>query len=87
VALVREIKCWHLGNWDGCCCSQFSIRNVNVDISCGKGGEQAIRVWSNSMDYQDEADLRPIMDEVARQVAEGSGRGGVFAQYFCEAAR
>ncbi len=81
VALIKEIECWRLGNWDGCCCSRFSLRNVDVDISCGKGGEQAVWVSCPSLDYGDIELLRPIMDEVIRQVTEQSGRGAKFAQY------
>lgn len=84
VALIRHLQCWRLGNWDGCCCSRFSLRNVDVDISCGKGREQAVWVSSHSSYYSGEDDLRPIMDEVIRQVTEQSGRGGKFAQYFEE---
>ena len=87
LALIKEIGVSRLGYWDGCCCSHFSIRNVNVSISCGKGGEQAVRVSSRSSDYGDvdHGDpelLRPIMDEVVRQLNEQSGRGGKFAEYF-----
>lgn len=82
VEIIKEVGCSVLGNWDGCCCCNFSIRNVEVDISCGKGGEQAVWVSSNSCDYDGEPTLRPIMDEVIRQVTEQSGRGGSFAQFF-----
>ena len=90
VALIREVECWRLGNWDGCVCSHFSIRNVNVDISCGKGRDQAVWMYSGSLDYWDGVSandcdaemLAPIMDEVIRQLAEQSGRGGTFARYF-----
>lgn len=81
VALIRGIECFRLGNWDGCCCSHFSVRNVLVDICCGKGGEQAVRVSSASMDYRDEELLRPVMTEVIRQVTEQSGRSGKFAEH------
>lgn len=84
VALIKELECWRLGNWDGCCCSRFSIRNVDVDISCGKGREQAVWVSSHSMDYDDKSLLRPIMAEVIRQVTEQSGRARPFAQYIGE---
>lgn len=85
VSLIRLLECWRLGNWDGCCCSRFSIRGVDVDISCGKGGQQAVWVSSPSLDYMDKELLRPIMDEVIRQVTEQSGRGGSFAQFLGEA--
>lgn len=80
VKLIRDIQCHNLGNWDGCCCSHFSLRNVDVDISCGKGGEQAVKVSSGSMDHC-EATLRPILAEVVAQVLEQSGRLPRFAQY------
>lgn len=82
VALIREVELWRLGNWDGCCCSRFSLRNVDVDISCGKGREQAVWVSSASGDYDGQPSLQPIMDEVVRQLNEHSGRVPDFAQYF-----
>jgi hypothetical protein len=85
VALIKEVQCWRLGNWDGCCCSSFSIRNVHIDISCGKGREQAVWIHSNSLDYpkgEDALLLTPVMDEVVRQLNEQSGRGDAFARYF-----
>jgi hypothetical protein len=82
VALIVEVRCWRLGNWDGCCCSRFSVRNVDVDISCGKGREQAVWICSSSMDYDDKSLLKPIMKEVIKQLKESSGRGGSFKQYF-----
>jgi hypothetical protein len=82
VAIIREIGCWRLGNWCGCCCSRFSVRNVDVDISCGKGREQAVWISSQSMDYEDKELLKPIMAEVIRQVTEQSGRSGSFVEYF-----
>lgn len=86
-ALIKEVGCWRLGNWDGCCCSRFSVRNVDVDISCGKGRDQGVWISSASMDYGeiehgDPELLRPIMSEVVRQLAEQSGRGGKFAEHF-----
>lgn len=81
VAIIRDVQCWRLGNWDGCCCCNFSVRNVDVDISCGKGREQAVWVSSVSDDYSVTGFLRPIMDEVVRQLAEQSGCSGTFAEY------
>lgn len=80
--IIREVGCDTLGNWDGCCCSSFSIRNVDVEIRCGKGGdEHAVYVHSVSMDYDDKELLRLIAAEVAKQVDEKSGRAGPVAQY------
>ncbi len=81
LAIIEELECWRLGNWDGCCCSHFSIRNVDVRISCGKGDEQAVWVSSRSFEYDDKELLRPILREVVRQVTEQSNRGGSFAEY------
>lgn len=81
VAIIRDVECWRLGNWDGCCCSDFTIRNVEVDISCGKGGEKAVKVSSRSGDYAEKENLRPILAEVLRQVSEQSSRAGAFAGY------
>lgn len=80
VSIIKDVQCWRLGKWDGCCCSHFSIREVEVDIACGKGKEQSVTVRSGSSDFPDENSLRPIMDEVIRQVTEQSGRSGEFKQ-------
>lgn len=82
VAIIKEVECWRLGYWDGCCCSEFSVRSVNVDIACGKGREKAVRI-SGGADHDAET-LKPIMAEVMRQVEEQSGRGPGFAQYINE---
>lgn len=79
ISLISDLKVWRLGNWEGCCCSQFSVRGVNVDISCGKGREQAVWVSSNSKNL-----LRPVMAEVVKQVTEHSNRSGKWAEYFEE---
>lgn len=84
VAIIKEVGVWRLANWDGCICSRFSIRNVDVDISCGKGSDRGIRIDSPSMDYwnEDTADdcdeklLRPIAEEVKRQIENGGDHRG-----------
>ena len=77
VAMIKELGCWRLGNWDGCCCSSFSLRYVDVRILCGKGGEQGVWVGSGSGDY-DEESLQPIMEEVVRQCDEQAHRANPF---------
>jgi hypothetical protein len=77
LALIRELGCWRLGNRDGCCCCNFSIRNVDVRISCGKGGEQGVWVGSGSTDYNADL-LKPIMEEVVRQCDEECARAAPF---------
>lgn len=75
--LIKEVGIKRLGNWDGCACSWFSVRNVNVDISCGKGGDRGIWVHSRSMDYDDSELLRPIAEEVKCQVEQSDRRGPI----------
>ncbi len=77
VAIIKAVEIWRLANFDGCICSRFSVRNVDVEISCGKGGERGVFVSSRSLDYwkegtlddNDEEMLRPIAEEVAKQAA------------------
>lgn len=81
LALIKVVKVWRLANWDGCVCSRFSIRNVDVDISCGKGRARGVWVSSPSCDYWDgksadgnyEAMLRPIAEEIVSQIDDGRG--------------
>lgn len=76
LSLIQQVGVWRLSNSDGCMCGGFTLRNVKVDIACGKGRKRAIWVSSNSMDYtKNDETLRPIADEVARQVEDGDGRG------------
>ncbi len=89
VALIREVGINRLGNWDGCCCSRFSIRNVDVDIACGKGRHQGLWISSGSLDYGDtdaeqERSLRPIADEVVSQLREKSSRDDNWKVHFRE---
>ena len=73
--IIKQLGIWRLGNLDGCCCSRFSVRNVDVEISCGKGGPRCVRVSSPSLDYMAVELLRPIAEEVKRQLEECDGRG------------
>jgi hypothetical protein len=77
LAIIKEVGTWRLANFDGCVCSSFSIRNVEVDISCGKGRDRAVRVYSCSFDYEENHDelLRPIAEELKRQIEESCHRG------------
>lgn len=85
LAIIKELGIYRLGNCDGCVCSSFSLRNVHVDISCGKGTDRAVRVYSHSGDYDEGHDelLRPIAEEVQRQV-EGSDMRGPAPIFFEE---
>ena len=75
--LIKEVGIHRLCDLDGCICSGFTVRNVTVDIACGKGRGRGIWVYSNSMDYDmNEGWLEPILAEVLRQAeALGDGRG------------
>lgn len=76
VDLIREVTVARLGGRDGCTCCEFSIRNVSVSVSCGKGMDRGVRVFSSSCDYHGCEDrLLPIAREVARQTEEEDGRG------------
>lgn len=76
-AIIKEIGIWRLGHCDGCMCCSFALRNVNIDVHCGKGQERAVRVYSSSGDYSDNHDemLKPIAEEVQRQVKAADARG------------
>ena len=78
LALIKALGIWRLGNLDGCCCSNFIIRGVGIDIACGKGRNRGVFVFNHSMDYEDYKDpelLRPIAEEVKHQLEECDGRG------------
>ena len=77
VAVLRDVGMWRLANHDGCTCGSASIRNVDIDVSCGKGRPRGIWVSSGSMDYEDKEDLRPIAEEVQRQIQESDHRGEI----------
>jgi hypothetical protein len=79
LALIKEIGIWRLGNFDGCICSSFKLRDVNVDISCGKGMDRAARVYSNSMDFMEDHDeqMKDIAEEIKRQAEQSDERGPI----------
>lgn len=75
--LIREIGPGYLGHFDGCICSRFSIRYVDVEISCGSNGERG--VWVGS-DYQSPEDFAPIM-EALREAMTGKDLRGPIEVY------
>lgn len=89
VRILQEIGADVLGNFDGCCCCGFKIRNVEIDISCGKGRDRGLWIYSPSLDYWDgksengseEELLRPIAEEVQRQVQNSDMRGPLPIHY------
>lgn len=78
VELIRTVGVRELGLLDGCICCRFSVRNVEVDISCGKGADREIIVGSRSLLYEDDAELRPVLEEVERQAIALNDRRGPF---------
>jgi hypothetical protein len=83
VDLIREVGVARLGHFDGCVCCHFNVRNIEIAISCGKGDERGLWISSPSLDYylegtKDDSDpklLRPIAEEVRRQVEAADTRG------------
>lgn len=76
LAIIQEARVWRLSNCDGCMCGGFELRNVKVDIACGKGRKRGIWVSSRSCDYiENDESLRQIGEEVAKQVAVSDRRG------------
>jgi hypothetical protein len=76
--IIQAVGIHRLANFDGCLCGRFSLRNVDIDICCGKGRQRALWISSKSGDYDDNAQkkLRPIAEEVVRQVQDlNDGRG------------
>lgn len=81
LALIRDTGLHQLGDLEGCVCCSFNVRNIAVEVSCGKGTPRGIRVWHDevtrdgiSKEDADEAFLRSVGEEVARQ-AETDRRG------------
>lgn len=77
--ILREVQCWRLGHWNGCCCSAFSLRNVDISITCATHGEQAVRVSSAA--YADQSLLDPILAEVHRQMVDQAFQPNRWVQY------
>lgn len=74
VEIIKLVEVWRLANFEGCTCSKFNIRGVDVEISCGKGGPRVIEVSARSCD---DHNLRAIGEEVAQQVEVSDGRGPI----------
>ena len=88
VDLIREVGIYRLGLPDGCPCTDFEVQNVGVSVSCHKSGNHGVRIWTKHMDYCrsdysicTEA-LRPIADEVLRQVDAWYDADGDYAATF-----
>lgn len=85
--LIREIGIHRLAAFDGCLCGSFEIRNVEIDISCGKGRDRGIWISSRSLAYPpSEGDLKQILYEVGKEVqrqiiALNDGRGPITVHY------
>lgn len=88
VDLIRGVGVHRLGYFDGCPCSSFSVLGVEVDISCGRGRKKGVWIVARSSDYwdfetggMDLGMLRPIGEEVARQLDQLSNRGPFEVHY------
>lgn len=76
IKLLREVGVHRIGGMDGCSCCEFKIQNIEISVSCGKGMERGIRIFSPSLDYYpDSSELLPVAEEVRRQVEKNDGRG------------
>ena len=79
LGLIKDQSIYQFSATDGCMCGGFELKEIHVDISCGKGLPRVVRVWSNSGDYgyeeEQEVLFKDIEEEVRRQVMEADGRG------------
>lgn len=85
--VLKEVGIHRLANFDGCLCGCFAIRNVKIEISCGKGADRGIKISSRSMDYPASAEelekvLCEVGNEVQRQIDDlHDGRGPIPVHY------
>lgn len=64
VDLIRQVGVSMLCSRDGCTCGGFAVRNIEVEISCGKGEDRGVRVFSKHFDYEGLQDrLLPVARE------------------------
>lgn len=92
--LIRREGVFGLGGYDGCLCTSFRVRGIDVDISCRKssGGLDGtieptfygttVRVYARSGDVGGDA-LRAIAEEIASQLRAG-GSGEAIAVRYCD---
>lgn len=87
--VIKEIGIHRLANLDGCICSSFEIRNVEINISCGKGGDRGCWISSRSIDYpESEVELAKVLGdvgaEVLRQIDNLHDGRGPMPLHYCE---
>ena len=70
--IIKTIGLYSLVSNDGCPCGNFSIQGVGVDISCGRGGERAIRLY-RTLDIP-KVDLHALAEEIKKQADDAYGR-------------
>lgn len=79
VALLRKYSFWGLAGADGCICGSIEVFGISVDVSCRKSSDGVIpsgfygtivRVVAHHI-YASESDVRPVAEEMVRQVHEG----------------
>ena len=87
--ILRKIGIDRLGYWDGCCCGEFHIHGVNIDVACGKGRNKGVYISARYDDFcdpdtgkTDENLLQPVADEVVAQLEEKSSRAKVWPVHF-----
>jgi hypothetical protein len=83
VQFIREIGVYRLSPPDGCPCAQFGVHGLVVQVSCHKSGKY-VTVEAESCDYMGDSEerLRPIADEVLRQVDAYYDADGEYAATF-----
>lgn len=86
LSIIKEVGYGRLAGYDGCVCSSVSIHNIDIEVSCRKGGGcmggkiqegfygPVIHVSTGTIDIEAE-DLAPLAAEVKREIDEvDSGR-------------
>jgi len=72
--MLSEHEVCGLVRFDGCCCGEFVLRGVHVEISCWRTGPRdvvgsSVHVFDRSDETPKDV-LQAIGDEVARQVSD-----------------
>lgn len=90
--LMREVGIYGLGGNEGCPCTDFKVHGIAVSVSCHKSSK-TVSVYGTPIDfikgngddvpyYVDTERLRPIAEEVLRQVDAYYDAGGEYARTF-----
>jgi hypothetical protein len=79
---MKRFGLWGLGGADGCACTEFSLYNITVSVSCHKS-ERTIRVSCPSME-RDPRSLEALAVEAMSQLRDRYEYEEPFAVRFCE---